>query len=76
MFGLADIAPSRRFHAEGRYAYGVGPPALGFATRRAAEVGRLPYLTRIVLYADVAQLVEQDFRKVKVGGSIPLIGLI
>ena len=26
--------------------------------------------------ADVAQLVEQDFRKVKVGGSIPLIGLI
>ena len=25
--------------------------------------------------ADVAQLVEQDFRKVKVGGSIPLIGL-
>ena len=26
--------------------------------------------------ADVAQLVEQDFRKVKVGGSIPLIGLL
>ncbi len=26
------------------------------------------------IFADVAQLVEQDFRKVKVGGSIPLIG--
>ena len=29
-----------------------------------------------IIIADVAQLVEQDFRKVKVGGSIPLIGLI
>jgi hypothetical protein len=43
-----------------------------------AEVGT--YLPvggrRFVLnnFADVAQLVEQDFRKVKVGGSIPLIG--
>ena len=59
----ADAALSRRLvSAAGGSAYGMTP---------AAEVASIKV---IKVFADVAQLVEQDFRKVKVGGSIPLIG--